>query len=94
MEGIHWIILATMVLPIVWAVTSAAGAQNTQKKFAALGALKGRTKDEIVEEVGLPNSVSLVGANKELLQWQRPGYHIALLFTDGVCEGVSHEHSA
>ena len=59
-----------------------------------MGTLKGRTKDEILAEVGPPNSFSSVGEGKELLQWQQPGYHIALLFTNGICDGVSHEYAA
>lgn len=94
MDGIQWILLASLALPVIWAISRAASSVGTQNKFAAMGVLKGKTKAEILEEVGPPNSASSMGPGKELLQWQKPGYHIALLFTDGVCDGVSHEYAA
>lgn len=94
MEGFQWVILASLAIPILWAISSAATASSLQKKFVELGTLKGRTKDEILTMVGLPGSFSSIGEGRELLQWQSPGYHIALLFTNGICDGVSHEHSA
>jgi hypothetical protein len=94
MDGIQWIILASLAVPVIWAVSSALSSSRTQNKFASMGVLQGKTKDEIIQEVGLPSSFSSIGEGKELLQWQQPGYHIALLFTNGVCDGVSHEHAA
>ncbi len=77
---------------------AAVGLQGTKNKFAALGTIAGRSKDEIVAAVGPPTSVSQLAGGKSLLQWQHisqaGGYHIALRFgPDGVCEGVTHEHS-
>lgn len=63
------------------------------QKFAALGRLAGLSKTEIVWQVGDPNSFSALGDGKTLLQWQQPGYHIALLFDGDICLGVSHESS-
>ena len=71
--------------------------QDLQRKIACLGNLKGRTRKEITDAVGLPHSVSYVG-DKVLLSWGVGGfqgvYQIALIFKDDVCEGVTHEFSA
>jgi hypothetical protein len=64
-----------------------------QKKFETLGQLPGRTKEEIVAVVGQPNSISTLPDGKTLLQWQQSGYHIALQFSDGRCDSITHQHS-
>ena len=62
------------------------------EKFGALGNLIGKTEADIVAAVGSPTSRSAL-ATGQLLQWQRTGYHIALIFDDqGQCGGVTHEH--
>jgi hypothetical protein len=68
---------------------------SLQEGFQALGTLKGRTAEEIIEAVGPPNSRSAYRDSRSLLQWLEPGYHISLGFdADGVCTGVSHESSS
>ncbi len=71
---------------------------DIKNKFAKMGTLSGLTQAEIVQQVGLPNSVSSLPEGKKLLQWQHTSqagaYHIALIFShDDICEGVSHEFS-
>jgi hypothetical protein len=61
------------------------------QKFAALGVVVGKSKPEILEAVGQPMSISAIGDNQVLLQWQAGGYHIALAFTGEVCDGITHE---
>jgi len=61
-------------------------------KFVALGTLAGRTKDEIIAEVGPPTSVSGLPDGKTLLQWQATGCHMALRFNGDICDGITHEH--
>jgi hypothetical protein len=69
-----------------------AGGRGLQRKFQSLGTLKGRTEAEIVAVVGPPTSRGALPNGKRLLQWQRPGYHVALGFeANGVCYGVTHE---
>jgi hypothetical protein len=60
-------------------------------KFAELGTLGGRTKDEIVLAVGEPTSVTFNVGDGDLLQWITKNYHIALLFKDDICLGITHE---
>jgi len=93
MEGMGWFFVAIVALPIIWAIGNAMTNVGLQKKFADLGQLKGQTKAEIVQAAGPPNAVSVMADGKELLQWQVAGYHIALLFTGEVCDGVTHEHA-
>ena len=65
---------------------------SLQETFQAVGTLKGRTADEIIEAVGNPNSRSTYHDGQFLLQWLESGYHISLRFdADGVCTGVTHE---
>ena len=75
------------------------GLQGTKNKFAKLGTIAGRSKAELSPRSGPPSSTSGLPGGKTLLQWQHisqaGGYHIALRFNaDGVCEGVTHEHSS
>jgi hypothetical protein len=64
-----------------------------QSKFAGLGTLSGRTKDEIYAVVGPPNSISYLEEGKTFCQWSATNYHIALTFDNEICEGVNSEMS-
>jgi hypothetical protein len=65
-----------------------------QKKFATLGNLAGRTKEEIIELVGYPTAITALTEDDSLLQWQAVGYHVALKFNGDICEGVTHEYTS
>src|SRR5689334_5334427 len=95
MAPILFAVIGGLILFMVIRVAVTAPGRSLASKFRAAGTLKGLTKDEIVAKVGRPNSVSAQAGGKSLLQWQATGYHIALRFDpDGVCEGVTHQHSA
>lgn len=85
------IILGGLVATVVVQMSVTSEGRSLQQKFIDLGTLSGRSKDEIVESVGAPNAFSSLADGKALLQWQKPGYHIALIFDGDICEGVSHE---
>ena len=91
-------VLVVMILMlVVGGAISAAFANKEGKqlaqKFANLGVLRGKTKQEIIDAVGEPpNSMSVIGPGKTLLQWQKANYHVALGFQDDICYGVTHEH--
>lgn len=68
--------------------------RDMARKFAKLGTLSGKSKEEIIASVGQPSSFSALAEGKSLLQWQATGYHIALRFDGEVCEGVTHEFLA
>jgi hypothetical protein len=86
-----WFIGAIVIGGAISAALAGMKSHSLAMKFGALGTLTGRSKQEIIDAVGLPNSVSAVGVGQTLLQWQVDGYHIALLFTGDVCDGVTHE---
>jgi hypothetical protein len=91
MEGMIYAVLGGLLLfGLISALVKAPG-QNLNTKFVRLGELKGRRRPEIEAAVGPPNAVSTVAGGKTLCQWMQPGYHIALLFDNDVCEGVTHE---
>nr|AGY30836.1 hypothetical protein [uncultured bacterium] len=97
MEMILWFIGAIVIGGVIFAFQQQAVTQpgrDLAKKFAALGTIAGRSKQEIIQAVGQPSSFSALAENQTLLQWQATGYHIALSFTGEVCNGVTHEHLA
>jgi hypothetical protein len=61
-----------------------------QRKFARIGTLKGQRKSVVFALAGPPNAISALPDGKTLCQWQATGYHIALVFNQETCEGVSH----
>jgi hypothetical protein len=57
-----------------------------------LGDVRGRPMEQVIGRLGAPNSRSVVHGGL-LLQWQEPGYHVALGFgSDGACTGMTHEY--
>jgi hypothetical protein len=60
-------------------------------RFIDQGNMRGKTMDEIIAEVGAPTARSAV-AGGILLQWQAPGYHIAVSFdANGTFRTITHE---
>ncbi|MGN0650300.1 MAG: hypothetical protein ACI4KM_07675 [Oscillospiraceae bacterium] len=58
------------------------------KKIETLGELKGKSIDEIVDMIGLPDSQMQV-SNGKFCQWVQFGYHLSLTFDkEGVCTAV------
>ena len=63
-----------------------------RQKFISIGVVQGKTRGEIEQIAGPPNSVSATGPHSVLCQWMATGYHIALLFDKhGICQGITHE---
>jgi hypothetical protein len=91
------VVVVIILMIVVGGAISAAFASNegreVAQKFANLGVLRGKTKQEIIDAVGeQPNAMSVIGPGKTLLQWQKANYHIALAFDGEICDGVTHEH--
>lgn len=91
-------IVLLLVFAVLMAMGNAScrngGAYNVSRRFRDLGNMRGKTRHEIVQYVGAPTSVSH-GHGYSLLQWQVPGYHIALKFDDkGMFAGIAHEYAA
>ena len=92
MELWLWILGAILLGGIISAAIKSEEGNSLATKFASLGTLTGRTREEIIAAVGEPpTSMSVIGENQTLVQWQKQGYHIALAFTDDICDGVTHE---
>jgi hypothetical protein len=94
MDRYYLLMLGAAALPAVWVLVTWLEAHAFRRKLYGLGHLSGRSKDEIIVAIGMPSSFSKIDVDKELLQWQRPGYHIALMFEGGVCQGATHEYKA
>jgi hypothetical protein len=77
-------LVATILLAFIYALKSL----RLQNRFKRLGVLPGRSVDEILKFVGKPSHRARLDARTELLEWRRVGFHIALRFTDGVCDGA------
>ena len=75
------------------AVVRAPGA-SLQRKFQKLGTIKGQHIATIIAAVGQPNSRSVAADGRIVCQWISSGYHIALIFTDNICDGITHEFAA
>lgn len=89
--GLIWVFIGGVVLfGIISAMTTAPG-RSLQGKFVGMGTLAGKSKEEIIAVVGMPNSISALPDGQVILQWMTTGYHIALIFNGEVCAGVSHE---
>jgi hypothetical protein len=70
--------------------------KSLRDKFSSVGDVRGKTRTEIESVVGIPNSWSAMGDGRVLCQWTEADggvYHIALIFKDNICEGISSESS-
>ncbi len=87
-----WVVGAIVVGGLITAATRNVQGNALATKFAELGTLTGKTQQEIIAAVGEhPTSVSALGENQTLVQWQKENYHIALAFTGDICDGITHE---
>lgn len=81
---IAYALIASILLALIYAIRSA----RLRNRFRQLGELKGRTLEEVLKFAGQPSHRGRINAQRELLEWRQVGFHIALTFTDGVCDGV------
>jgi len=94
------VFIVMAVLLVLAALTSAGSrpsrrdAANLSRRFLSLGNMYGKSRQQIVDTVGEPTTVSYLG-RAQLLQWQVPGYHIALRIDDhDMFAGITHEYAA
>ena len=80
------VIFATLASAWAAAVRSA----SLRRKFEALGMIPGRTMQEIIRHVGEPNRRHKVAAGREVLEWRRINFRVALAFTAQVCDAVEY----
>ncbi len=81
-----YLLVASLLLAFIYAARSA----RLHNRFRKLGTLQGLGVDEVVKFAGRPSYRSRLAPRREVLEWRRVGFHIALRFTDGVCDGVEH----
>lgn len=63
-------------------------------RLLALGDLRGKSADQLIEILGPPSSISSMAAGRTLVQWQRTSYHVALLFdARGQFVKITHEYA-
>ena len=79
-----YLVAASVLLAVIYTLKSL----RLQNRFKRLGALRGRSLNEIVKFAGQPSHRARLDSQREVLEWRRVGFHLALRFTDGVCDGV------
>lgn len=82
------ILVYLLVISVLLALIGAARSVQLQNRFKVLGVLKGKRVDDVIKIAGRPSHRVARGPGTELLEWRRVGFHIALMFKDGVCEGA------
>lgn len=93
MQWLLIIVGGIVLYALIQALATSPG-RSLQNKFVNMGILVGKTKSEIVMTAGSPSSTSVAAEGAYLLQWMASGYHIALLFKDDICVGITHEFSS
>ena len=81
-----YVLAASILLAFIYTLKSL----RLQNRFKRLGALRGRSLDEIVKFAGKPSHRARLDSQHEVLEWRRVGFHLALRFTNGVCDGVEN----
>ena len=81
-----YVLAASILLAFIYTLKSL----RLQNKFKRLGALRGRSLDEIIKFAGKPSHRARLDSQHEVLEWRRVGFHLALRFTNGVCDGVEN----
>jgi hypothetical protein len=79
-----YVLATSILLAFIYTLKSL----RLQNRFKRLGALRGRSLDEIVKYAGKPSHRARLDSQREVLEWRRVGFHLALRFSDGVCDGV------
>lgn len=88
--------LVLLALAIIFATlaTAWAGAvrsKSLRAKFEALGRIPGRPQAEILRHVGEPHRRYKLADGREVLEWSRINFRVALSFTGGICDGVEYD---
>ena len=90
--AIAGIVIAILLVGLV-SYTLRVQGKELNNKFVAMGELKGKTYNEIKNEVGVENSKTY-NSTGCVRQWVKPGYSINLIFDkNDICLGVNNETS-
>ena len=87
----YWLIIFIVLSLFGWGSYSSvtAAGKDLKNKFASLGELKGKNKQQIMAVAGNPVSISITGDGKTYCQWMKAGFHIGLIFSGDTCEGIT-----
>ena len=90
MKTLATIVLYGLAVSLLLALVYAAKSIRLRNRFKRLAPLPGRGLDQILQLAGQPSHRTRMGPDREVLEWRRAGFHIALEFVDGVCAGVTY----
>jgi hypothetical protein len=88
-ELLPWFITAIVIGGVITGSINSMIRGKIERTFRSLGMITGKQKQEIIDVVGPPTSVSIVGSDLTLLQWETKYYNIVLRFNGDICEGVA-----
>ncbi|MEP6791133.1 MAG: hypothetical protein ABI907_07165 [Ramlibacter sp.] len=91
--------LLLLAVAVVFATLASAWAgairsRTLRHKFESLGVIPGRTMAEIVKFVGEPHRRHKISPGREVLEWRRINFRVALSFTADVCDSVDYDSGA
>ena len=97
MEFFYVVLAIPVVVALIWGVVGGVQTNNMMDNFTNLGNLTGKSLDDIVGAVGSPDHISTLPDGTVLYQWisnkysTTGSYHVALIFENNLCLGVSSE---
>jgi hypothetical protein len=91
-----WTALITLVVVVLCVSVASAWAAAVRsavlrRKFEALGVLPGRTLQEVLRHAGEPNHRRAMADGREVLEWRRINFRVALVFDGQVCASVAYD---
>lgn len=85
------VLLGGFVLFVLIGAMVRSGGNRLARRFDSLGDVRGMDVNDIVRAVGNPQAETQMANGTRLVQWQAPGYHVALLFAGDECLGITHQ---
>ncbi len=87
--------LAVFIVVVIFASLATAWAGTVRsislrRRFEALGVIPGRTMEEVIKHVGKPDRRHKIAAGRDILEWRRINFRVALAFTADVCDSVDY----
>ena len=83
--------LTVLFATVATAWAGAVRSKSLRAKFEALGRIPGRTEAEILRHVGQPHRRHKLPDGRELMEWRRINFRVALSFSGGVCDGIEYD---
>ena len=90
MKTLILLIVVVIFASLASAWAAAVRSRSLRRKFESLGMIPGRTMQEIIRHAGEPNMRHKLAAGREVLEWRRINFYVALTFTAEVCDSVEY----